>query len=176
MEHNTAVNLISKGVPIGYPQRWADVGAGEGTFTLALASILESGSLIYALDQDRGALSKLPPEKNGVRIEQRLADIITDDLKFKESFDGILLSNVLHFIDDKAFVLRKLLKNMRPGSALIIIEYDTANSSQWIPYPLPWNTLQTLVTDLKLPSATKLLEVPSMYGAGKLYSALISLQ
>jgi len=38
---------------------WADLGAGDGTFTQALARLLEPGSRIYAVDRDRAALAAL---------------------------------------------------------------------------------------------------------------------
>jgi hypothetical protein len=43
---------------------WADLGAGTGTFTLALAELLGGGSTIYAVDADANAvhaLGELPP-------------------------------------------------------------------------------------------------------------------
>ena len=175
MEHSTAVNLISKGVRVGYPQRWADVGSGDGTFTFALASILERGSLIYAIDQSEQVLLSMPSERNGVTIEQCQANIITDDIFLDESLDGIILANVLHFIPEKKSVLEKLLKTLKPESSLLIIEYDTIKETQWIPFPLPWNTLQTLMTALNLPLAIKIAETPSSYGHWKLYSAFVNI-
>src|ERR1700716_4646823 len=38
---------------------WADLGAGEGAFTLALAELLGPGAHITAVDRDAGALRRL---------------------------------------------------------------------------------------------------------------------
>ena len=58
MNHADHVNLIKGGVakPGG---RWADLGSGEGAFTLALAELLGPGARIVAVDKDRRALRAL---------------------------------------------------------------------------------------------------------------------
>jgi precorrin-6B methylase 2 len=57
------VALIRPGVerPGGDPPRetWADLGAGSGAFTQALASLVGPGAVIYALDRDERALRSL---------------------------------------------------------------------------------------------------------------------
>ena len=62
MTHDEAVGLISSGRLTNSPgpATWADLGCGDGTFTLALASLLPAGSTIYAVDQDAAALRALP--------------------------------------------------------------------------------------------------------------------
>ena len=51
MDHADHVRLLRDGVP-HEPGTWADLGAGSGAFTLALADLLPPGSLIYAVDKD----------------------------------------------------------------------------------------------------------------------------
>ena len=48
-----AISLINSGLirPTG-PVHWADLGCGEGLFTLALASLLPAGSVIYGVDKN----------------------------------------------------------------------------------------------------------------------------
>jgi predicted RNA methylase len=55
MDHADHVNLLRKGIesPGGV---WADLGAGTGAFTLALADLLGPGAEIYAIDRDSTAL------------------------------------------------------------------------------------------------------------------------
>jgi predicted RNA methylase len=53
-----AVALIRDAIP----QRggtWADLGAGEGTFTRALVELLGSDSRIYAVDRDASAVAAI---------------------------------------------------------------------------------------------------------------------
>ena len=58
MDHADHVRLLRDGVP-REPGTWADLGAGAGAFTLALAELLPAGSAIYAIDRDRGSLDDL---------------------------------------------------------------------------------------------------------------------
>src|SRR5260370_9947331 len=41
---------------------WADLGAGDGAFTMALADLLGPGAHITAVDRDAGALRRLAAE------------------------------------------------------------------------------------------------------------------
>ncbi len=52
MELSTAINLIdTTHLTTQTAQRWADLGAGSGLFTRALASYLQPGSSILAVDE-----------------------------------------------------------------------------------------------------------------------------
>jgi len=53
-----AVALIREAVPRA-AGTWADLGAGDGTFTRALARLLGLNSRIYAVDRDAQALAAL---------------------------------------------------------------------------------------------------------------------
>ena len=58
MNHADLVALIRNGVTAD-GGRWADLGAGEGAFTFALADLLGLGAEITAVDRDAGALRRL---------------------------------------------------------------------------------------------------------------------
>ena len=140
MEIHDAIELLrdavgsSRGV-------WADLGAGTGTFTRALAALLADGSTIYAVDDDASAvraLRALPPAR-GVRVVAMKADFtrplpqpIADT-----SLDGILLANALHFVHDGQVVLERLVTGLRPGGRVVLVEYDRRAASRWVPYPIP---------------------------------------
>jgi ubiquinone/menaquinone biosynthesis C-methylase UbiE len=47
-----AAQLIGGARIGGGAMTWADLGCGDGTFTLALAAILPRGSIIHAMDRD----------------------------------------------------------------------------------------------------------------------------
>ena len=51
---------------------WADVGAGDGAFTLALAELLGPGATIHTIDRDGAALTQGAAEASrrypGVRL------------------------------------------------------------------------------------------------------------
>ena len=55
MDHRDHVGLIREGV-LGGGKTWADLGSGEGAFTLALADLLGPTGSIYTVDRDSRAL------------------------------------------------------------------------------------------------------------------------
>ena len=59
MDYADHVALLRDGVP-HERGTWADLGAGDGAFTLALADLLPEGSTIHAIDRDRSALEEEP--------------------------------------------------------------------------------------------------------------------
>jgi ubiquinone/menaquinone biosynthesis C-methylase UbiE len=135
---------------------WADLGAGEGAFTLALADLLPPESIIHAIDRDRNALEKLgrrfrqrlverglPPLQEGDAEElpelRTLQADFTRDLNLRE-LDGIVMANSLHFVKDKAPVLARVRDMLKPGGRLLLVEYDTDSGNTWVPYPLSFDT------------------------------------
>ena len=54
MDHADHVRLLREGVTRG--GTWADLGAGTGAFTLALAELVGPSGEVIAVDRDRGAL------------------------------------------------------------------------------------------------------------------------
>src|SRR5256885_16083795 len=69
LKHADLVALIEAGVG-ERGGSWADLGAGEGAFTLALSDLLGPDAHIVAVDRDAGALRAL-----GGRFEIRGADL-----------------------------------------------------------------------------------------------------
>ncbi|MGH8696107.1 MAG: class I SAM-dependent methyltransferase, partial [Burkholderiales bacterium] len=97
---------------------WADIGAGEGTFTRALVELLEPHSRIYAVDRDSRAVAGL--QRIG---ERRAVNVIPVTADFTRPFelpgldqglDGILLANALHFVRNPDVVLARLAARVRP--------------------------------------------------------------
>jgi ubiquinone/menaquinone biosynthesis C-methylase UbiE len=171
MKLKTAINLIEKGVSASITtQVWADLGAGAGLFSNALAAILPPGSTIYAVDKDATSLNSLEAPDNIV-----LKKIETDfsSTSFQtEKLDGLLMANSLHFVSDKSVVLLRLRNLLKATGRIILIEYDTSESNRWVPYPISYVTLQKLFKS-SFSSIEKIGETKSMYGRADIYSALI---
>ena len=157
------VALLERGVEQG-PYRWADLGAGEGNFTRALAQLLGSGAHITAVDKDAGALRAV-----GGGIETRVADF-TKPLDLHD-LDGVVMANSLHFVRDKRPVLRAVLAMLKPGGRLIVVEYSTDRGNPWVPHPFSFETWLRLSTDAGLVGTEQIGSVPSRY-FGSMYAAL----
>lgn len=171
-----AVALIASAVGgHGRGGTWADIGAGEGTFTRALADVLGAGSTIYALDRDAGALAALArtPARADVRVVPVIADF-AGDLALpggpEAGLDGILLANALHFAEDAGAVLAKLATLLAPGGRVVLVEYDRRGGSRWVPFPIPVAQLPHLSSAAGLSTFEVTATRPSAY-AGNLYAA-----
>lgn len=152
------------------PQRWADLGCGEGAFTLALAEILAPGSRIDAFDTDDRALAEIPARRNGVVIEKHHADFVTH--LPPAHLDGIVMANSLHYVaDQRSFVERATGTLVRAG-AFLLVEYDSNAPNAWVPYPLSLNTCAQLFDELGFEILSTRTH-SSRYQSGTMFSALL---
>jgi trans-aconitate methyltransferase len=164
MSHEDAVALIQNAVTGDVPQRWADLGCGTGTFTKALYSLLPSGSYITAIDRERQHLDL--PGAEFVR-----ANFEKDELGLS-GLDGILMANSLHYVKDKAALIRKLEVLFADDPKFIVIEYDNRKANPWVPYLIPFEQLESLFKGLGYTKIRKIAERASAY-SGMIYCALI---
>ena len=175
MMTSDAIALIRDAVPSG-PGTWADIGAGTGTFTRALAEILGAGSRVYAVDRDRRALQAIARWANEVRAE--VVPVVADIAAPFElpglgtgQLDGMLLANTLHFIEDAGGVLARLVQRLRAGGRVVLVEYDRRRASRWVPYPIAASELPALAASAGLSPPTLIARQPSAFG-GELYVAV----
>jgi len=154
------------------PAIWADLGAGSGTFTVALAKLLARGSRIYALDQNAGSLKKIP-DVDGIIIEKIKSDF-TNTMSLTEKLNGILMANALHFVKDKTRFLKMISAQLLPNGIFLIVEYDLQKSNLWVPYPVTFDALKKLFSDSIGRSVQRLGEMPSRFNRAMIYGALIT--
>ena len=164
MKHSDLVALIKDGVSGGRGGRWADLGAGEGAFTLALADLLGPEAHILAVDRDANALRTI----HG-RFESRVADF-TRPLDLHD-LDGVLMANSLHFVRDKDPVLRSVRAMLRPAGRLIIVEYGTDHGNPWVPHPFTYAQWEMMAARAGFKSTRLLRTIPSRW-LGSMYSAV----
>ena len=164
MKHSDLVALIEGGVA-ARGGSWADLGAGEGAFTRALADVLGPEAHIVAVDRDRQALRAL----DGPQIETRVADF-TRPLDLRD-LDGVVMANSLHFVRDKQPVLEAVRAMLRPGGRLIVVEYGTDRGNPWVPYPFTYARWETMAARAGFKSTRLLRTVPSRW-LGSMYSAV----
>jgi precorrin-6B methylase 2 len=174
LDHADHVNLLREGVPEPGGV-WADIGAGGGAFTLALAELIGPGGQIYAIDKDRGALRRLQQPMQArfpeVTTHQRVADFSKRlDLP---PLDGIVMANALHFqpYRKQESIVRSLRSYLRPGGRLIVIEYNTDSGNYWVPHPFSFQTWRALAHRVGFSSTTLLSTRPSRF-LGEIYSAV----
>ncbi len=173
MDHHEMVALIVPAVT-GPGGTWADLGAGTGNFTRALAELLGPAGTIYALDRDLRAITaqraRLLQDPPPATIIPRQVDI-TQKLALA-SLDGVLLANVLHFVQDQPKLLAQIRACLKPQGRLLVVEYEVAHLLRWVPYPLPFERFVALVQATSFASPTLVGQRRSPSSGIVLYAAV----
>jgi SAM-dependent methyltransferase len=172
MNHSDHVRLIRDGAS-GGGSVWADLGSGEGAFTLALADLLGPGGHIYSVDTDARALQEQRRELQArfpaVTLEQRAADF-TRPLDLPP-LDGVVMANSLHFQRHKEPVLRLVRGMLKPGGRLVLVEYNADRGNWWVPYPMSYPTWEALAAANGFVATRLLATQPSRF-LREIFSAL----
>jgi SAM-dependent methyltransferase len=172
MDHADHLGLIKEGIrPTA--GKWADFGSGRGAFTLALAELLEPGSTIHSLDRDQDALRS---QERALRqrfpsIDLRLLQADFSQALDLPALDGILMANSLHFQPEPAEVLMRVHAYLKPGSRLVIVEYNISKGNYAVPYPVPYDRFVELAEGAGF-NAMRLLATRPSSSLKEIYSAL----
>ncbi|OYW48976.1 MAG: SAM-dependent methyltransferase [Novosphingobium sp. 28-62-57] len=104
----------------------ADVGAGEGYYTVRLAEQVGPRGRVVAQDIDGDALRRL-----GARVEHERLDNVSikpgeaDDPRLPErSFDRILLIHMYHEVDEPYAFLWRMWPALKPGGKVVVVDMD----------------------------------------------------
>lgn len=104
----------------------ADIGAGEGYYTVRLAERVGSSGRVLAQDIDSDALSRL-----GDRVSRERWDNVSiklgaaDDPRLPEkSFDRIFLVHMYHEVTEPYAFLWRLWPALREGGEVIVVDVD----------------------------------------------------
>jgi len=178
MDARDAVQLIAPAVRPG--ERWADLGAGGGTFTIALARLVGPTGAVHAVDRDASAVRALEAlarasGNGGAVIVVQHGDLAQPlDLP---PLDGVLIANALHFVDARAQagVLRRIADGLTSSGRIVVVEYDNRSPSRWVPFPIPLARLTDLAREAKLAAPEAIGSRRSTFG-GSMYAARIAAQ
>ena len=172
MDHADHVALLRPAVATG--GTWADIGAGEGAFTLALADLLGPDGRILAVDRDRRALGRNEEAVRGrfpgVALETIAADL-TGPLGLP-ALDGIVAANSLHFVrrDGQVAVIAALAEHLVPGGRFVVVEYDADHGNPWVPHPFSYPSWERLAAAAGLVDTRRIGRVPRRF-LDAIYSA-----
>ncbi|HYH93136.1 MAG TPA: class I SAM-dependent methyltransferase [Candidatus Saccharimonadales bacterium] len=178
MDHADHVALLRTGVEGGRRGAgavWADIGAGRGAFTLALADLLGAGATVIAVDRDRGALAENArvvaarfPLVTHTALEADLAGPLE-----VPPLDGLVAANSLHFVarDRQVEAVRRLAGHLQAGAPFIVVEYDADRGNPWVPNPFSLATWARMAVDAGLEPPETIGRVPSRF-LGAIYASM----
>ena len=112
----------------------ADIGIGEGLQALALAAYLQPAGRVYATDVNEKFLSKVrdAAAKKALRnVTTVLGDPNRTNLP-DLCCDAMLIRNVYHHFGDPPAMNASLLRGLRPGGRLLVIDFEPDDRR---PYP-----------------------------------------
>lgn len=110
----------------------ADVGSGDGYFTLPAAELVD-GAPVYAIDLDDSLLADLAaaadardlPNVHCVHGDARdLADLLP------EPVDVVLVANTLHGVEDEANLVAQAREAVRPGGRFVVVNWRDLPKSE----------------------------------------------
>jgi ubiquinone/menaquinone biosynthesis C-methylase UbiE len=112
----------------------ADIGAGEGYYTVRLAERVGAGGRVLAQDIDRGVMSRL-----GDRIQRERLDNVSiklgaeDDPRLpSSSFDRVFLVHMYHEVTEPYAFLWRLRPSLREHGQVIVVDVDRPTDSHGI--------------------------------------------
>ncbi len=113
----------------------ADIGAGEGYYTVRLAERVGAKGRVLAQDVDPEAIRRL-----GQRVERERLDNVSiklgaaDDPRLPaNSFDRVLMVHMYHEVSEPYALLWRLRPALRPGGKVIVVDIDRPTDAHGIP-------------------------------------------
>jgi SAM-dependent methyltransferase len=177
VDHGDHVALLRPAVEAG--GTWADIGAGEGAFTLALADLLGPGGRIVAVDRDARALetnaAAVAARFPATRLTTLVADFASDrplSLVEIDALDGLVAANSLHFVAPgrQVPVVRSLAALLRPDGRFVVVEYDADRGNPWVPHPFGYRSWEGMALAAGLAGTRRIGRVRSGF-LGAIYAA-----
>jgi ubiquinone/menaquinone biosynthesis C-methylase UbiE len=104
----------------------ADLGAGSGIFTVALARAVGDRGKVYAVDIDQKLVDYIAEKvrREALGNVRTVLGEFADPLLPSADVDVAFMHDVLHHIEDKAVYLKQLVRYMAPSGRIAIVEPD----------------------------------------------------
>ncbi len=109
--------------------RVADIGCGIGYFSIPAAKIAGSRGYVFAFDISQEMLKETLKRATANNISNLHTILIPEnDIIFGEKVSFVLMSNLLHEIDNKLDMLRQARNILRDKGRLAIVEWQKAET------------------------------------------------
>lgn len=102
----------------------ADVGSGDGDYTVRMAPLVENSGRIFAVDIDEEKLNELHEElaERGINNVTTIYSLPGNPMLPPNSMDAVLIRNAYHEFREYKKMLKHVKKSLKPGGRLVIAE------------------------------------------------------
>lgn len=106
--------------------RIADIGAGTGLYTLLFAEAVGRSGHVYAIDIEPLFLDLINQRATDAGFDNVTAVFgREDDITLPaQSVDVVFIADTYHYFNDREAIMRTVYDALKPGGALIMVEYD----------------------------------------------------
>jgi ubiquinone/menaquinone biosynthesis C-methylase UbiE len=106
--------------------RVADVGAGDGYFTLRLAEAVGASGEVFASDVDADALHVLEERRNSAGVQNvQIIQGTEDDPSLPDStIDLVLIVNTIHLVEHPSRFLGNVRRSLTPGGKVVLVQWS----------------------------------------------------
>jgi ubiquinone/menaquinone biosynthesis C-methylase UbiE len=114
--------------------RAADLGAGDGTFAVALARRVGPSGHVYATELDDERLADIRQAATDARLSNvTVIEGAVSSTNLPDACCDALFSRVVyHHLTDPAAINADILRALRPGGRLVIIDFEPGGIMNWI--------------------------------------------
>ncbi|MEV6151261.1 class I SAM-dependent methyltransferase [Nonomuraea sp. NPDC052129] len=112
-------NLLSRLTPSLEKSRLLDVGCGTGLYARDLAA---HANVVVCADLSPAMLQRLPADERLIPLLAGAEDLAGGRVQLPhDDYDGILMKEVIHHLNDPAQVLAGLSRVLRPGGRILVV-------------------------------------------------------
>jgi ubiquinone/menaquinone biosynthesis C-methylase UbiE len=117
--------------------RVADLGAGDGTFAVALARAVGSTGHVYATEIDDQRLAEIgrAAAKAGISNITVIRGAASKTNLPEGCCDAVFSRVVYHHLTDSAAINSDVFRALRPGGRLVVIDFEPGSIMDWIGRP-----------------------------------------
>lgn len=131
------VERLARWLEVQPGARLADLGAGDGTFAVAVARRVGVSGIIYATEVDGKRLAEIQAAatKAGLANVKVILGAVSSTNLPEACCDALFSRMVYHHLTDAAAINADIFRALRPGGRLVIIDFEPGGIMNWIGRP-----------------------------------------
>ena len=117
--------------------RIADLGAGDGSFAVAVARRIGASGLVYASEIDRKRIAEIEQAATTARLSnvKVIAGAASSTNLPQDCCDALFSRVVYHHLTDPAAINADAFRALRPRGLMLVIDFEPGGLMDWIGRP-----------------------------------------